>query len=239
VALNAYISNVQLLLHDPNAEFFTTATLTTFINQARQQIAIEGECIRGTSNVNTASSQEVYLYTAVSAPSAPTGISGLISVRSMSFNGLTLESRPWDYFNFYFRNIAKPANAIPKAWCPFQQGATFGSFYLSPIPNGIFAIEIDGVWLPIALVDDTTAEAIPYPWTDAVEFYAAYLALKDSQRTTDADHMFEMFEHYMERARGGVTPLVEADNFPGGLAARSALPAAAPANRAASAPQKA
>jgi len=60
------------------------------------------------------------------------------------------------------------------------------------------------VCLPITLVSDGTAEAIPYPWTDAVPYFAAYLALLSAQspaRTADADRMMQRYELFMGRAR--------------------------------------
>jgi hypothetical protein len=46
VALNAYIQQTQRLLHDPTASFYNAADLTTYINIARRQLAIEGQCVR-------------------------------------------------------------------------------------------------------------------------------------------------------------------------------------------------
>lgn len=46
MALNAYISQVQRLLHDPTAQFWSVADLTAYINEARGQIAAEGQCVR-------------------------------------------------------------------------------------------------------------------------------------------------------------------------------------------------
>jgi hypothetical protein len=50
-------------------------------------------------------------------------------------------------------------------------------------------------------VDDTTPEALPYPWTDAVPYYAAYLAFMNSRRPMEAGNMFSIFENLMKRAR--------------------------------------
>lgn len=44
--LATYISNVQLLLNDPNAQFYTTASLTNYINRARNYVAGKGQCCR-------------------------------------------------------------------------------------------------------------------------------------------------------------------------------------------------
>src|SRR5215475_11942570 len=46
MALNSYISQVQTLLHDPQAAYYSTTTLTNFINLARNRIALKGACVR-------------------------------------------------------------------------------------------------------------------------------------------------------------------------------------------------
>src|SRR5215470_4166840 len=45
MALTAYQQQTQRLLHDPNAQAYSLADITVYINIARSQIAIEGECI--------------------------------------------------------------------------------------------------------------------------------------------------------------------------------------------------
>lgn len=44
--LTQYIQSVQRLLHDPNAEAYSTTDLTFYINEARTWLALESECIR-------------------------------------------------------------------------------------------------------------------------------------------------------------------------------------------------
>ncbi len=230
--LNAYLSAVELLLHDPNNQFFSAATLTTFINSARQQVATEGECVRGVATLNTVSGQNVYQHSGIVAPTTPIGIDKLLNPRTISFPNATnagqlqLEKRPWDWFNFYFLSLSPPPPGQPRAWAPFDPGK-LGSFYLAPTPTSIIALSLDGVWLPINLVIDANAEAIPFPWTDAVPFYAAYLAFLDSQRANDANGMFTLYENYMQRARSGVTGTPVLDASPGSAASRTS-PGSAP-----------
>jgi hypothetical protein len=74
-------------------------------------------------------------------------------------------------------------------------------------------------------VNDTTAEAIPYLWTDAVPYFAAYLALLSSQtgaRTADADKMMQRYTEFVERAKRAATGDVlpwqyQGQPVPGGL----------------------
>lgn len=236
MALNSYITQVRSLLHDPNAQFYSDSTLTGFINEARQQVALEGECIRGIGTTTTVLNQQLYQNSIVVVPTVPVGIAspGLVVPRSISFNPgiinsratITLEGRGWDWFNFYWLGIAAPPAGRPAAWSPFQIGAN-GSFYIGPAPNQLTPLSIDGIWLPLALTDDSIAEAIPYPWTDAIKFYATFLAYMDSQRSSDAQEMFNEYENFMKRARGIVTPLRSFRTFPGNLSSRS-IPGQAP-----------
>jgi uncharacterized membrane-anchored protein len=82
----------------------------------------------------------------------------------------------------------------------YGQGAG-GSVFLCPIPSQVLNMDWDVFCEPIALVDDTTVEAIPYPWTDAVPYYAAYLAFTNAQRAEDAGNMFAQYEQFMRRGR--------------------------------------
>ena len=64
-------------------------------------------------------------------------------------------------------------------------------------------------WVPMALETDADPEAIPYLWTDAVPFYAAWLALLASQtgaRSGEADKMLQRYGEMMTAARRSATP---------------------------------
>ena len=62
-------------------------------------------------------------------------------------------------------------------------------------------MELDCFCVPIDLVNDSTVEAIPYPFTEAVPYYAAYLCYEYSQRSDDADKMFAKYHAKMAAAR--------------------------------------
>ena len=44
--LNSYITEVQRLLHDANANFYSTAQLTDYINSARERVVRDTGCLR-------------------------------------------------------------------------------------------------------------------------------------------------------------------------------------------------
>ena len=91
-----------------------------------------------------------------------------------------------------------------------------GSFYISPPPESVYTLYLDCTCYPIALADDTTVEAIPYLWTDAVPWYAAAYALWSSQtssRAADAERYFNSYAMFVERARKASNPSVNRWQF--------------------------
>lgn len=61
--LAQYTNDVQNLIHDTSGADFSQAQLTNFINQARQRVAIDCQCVRGfLPALNTITQQETYQY---------------------------------------------------------------------------------------------------------------------------------------------------------------------------------
>ena len=98
-------------------------------------------------------------------------------------------------------------------WAQYSEGV-LGSLYIDPIPDAIYTLNLDTVCLPVDLVDDTTPEAIPSLWNDAVPYFAAYMALLSSQRSADAEKMFGYYQTFARRARDASTPDVLKGQYP-------------------------
>lgn len=166
------------------------------------------------NSASTVTSQEKYLFSTLNTLAALTsGVSEVIGITSIatqwgagSVYKPMLRWRPWSWFQANCRVYSVSAMNFPAYWSQFGQGVN-GSFYLFPIPGQVISADIDANCLPIPLVDDTTVDAIPYPWTDAVPFYAAYLCYMNSSRKDDAAKMFSeapplgLYQVYMRRAR--------------------------------------
>ena len=221
--LTAYQTQTSRLLQNPAAPstLYATSDLTSWINSARGQLAGEGECIRVLGTVSTVIGQSGYSFSSINLGSA-TGVAGVIHVRRVSY-GLAsgqqwITPRPWEWFDYYTLLNPVPVNGPPTSWSQFGQGAqapsggssASGSFYINP-PDLVYTLYCDCVCYPSALVDDTTAEAIPYLWTDAVPYFAAYLALLSAQtnaRMADAERYFGYYQTFVERARKFSNPSV-------------------------------
>lgn len=224
--LAQYRTDTTALLQLPAAptSLYPQANIDRWINIARGQLAGEGECIRYLATISTVVGQRNYNFSALNTGTAATnGIKGAIHIRRISYNvgdgQKWLTPRPWEWFELYHLNNPVPVNNVPGTWSQFGQGSASagtgssasGSFYLDPPPNLVYTLNCDCVCYPQALVDDATIEAIPYLWTDAVPFFAAYYALLSAQtnaRQADAQRYFDMYTEFLTRARKASNPSV-------------------------------
>lgn len=163
--------------------------------------------IAAVSGINaTLTNLEVYPFSGVNPIVAVSGsgISSIYMVNSVSLIWgtfrYTLMRLSFSKYQAMARTYTAGYTYIPAVFSQFGQGVN-GSLYVYPIPNTAYQMEWDCCCLPAALATDSDPEAIPYPWTDAVPFLAAYYALSGSQRFKDADRMWGEFEKYVKRAR--------------------------------------
>lgn len=217
--LNSYLNLTQLQLQYPASaaqKLFTTADLTSFINLARSQLAGEGECIRTIGSLSLAANTRSYNFSSITLPNAPAGTQGIFNIRQTWLNvgqgQVWLHPRSFEWFTLYALNNVVPPTGAPVRWCQFGQGVT-GSLYFDLLPDQTYTVTTDTICYPEALVTDSTPEAIPYPWTDVVPFYAAWYALCAAQRFADADKMMERVHLYMQRARSMSNPDVLPQNY--------------------------
>lgn len=117
----------------------------------------------------------------------------------------TLNHMIWSEFQAYTRVYANSQVNFPAIWSSYGQGAS-GSFYLFPVPSQQMAMDIDTYCVPIDIASDQDPEAIPYPWTEAVQYWAAYLAYNNSQRKGDADRMEVYYQKELRTVRAASEP---------------------------------
>lgn len=231
--LATYLTRTNQLLQYPSASpaLYPSSDLTGWINEARGQVAGEAECIRVIGTLAAVIGQRNYNFSAINigTPSV-TGAQGVIHVRRITRNTSGgqqyLYPRSWPWFDlFYLSNGAAPVNGPPVRWSQYGQGSSgvgsitgigsgtmaSGSFYLDPPPDAAYTLTCDCVCYPIALAADTDVEAIPFLWTDAVPYFAAYLALSSSQsgqRIADAQRRLDQYTTFVQRARQFANPSV-------------------------------
>jgi hypothetical protein len=160
------------------------------------------------NSVSTVPGQEVYNFSTFNTLAALTaGVSKVCGIMSVACSqGGTykpmLTPRVWTEFQAYLRVYQNQAQNYPIFWSQYGQGIN-GSFYLFPWPSQQLQMDVDAWCIPIDLVDDTTVEVIPLPFSDAVPYFAAYLAITDAQRSDDADTMMKKCNTYLQFSRAG------------------------------------
>ena len=224
--LTAYLNQTRRLLQNPPAptSLYADADLTAWVNTARGQLAGEAECVKVPGTISTVAGQRSYNFSDINVGvPATTGVQGVINVGSLHIavaNGQRwMTPRAWPWFSLYNDNNPIPQNGIPREWAQYGQGSAgtgtgssaTGTFSIDPTPDDAYVLTANCVCYPVALVDDTTPEAIPYLWTDAVPFFAACYALWSAQnnaREADAERYFNTYTMFVERARKASNPSV-------------------------------
>ena len=68
-------------------------------------------------------------------------------------------------------------------------------------------MELDLTCVPAPLQTDNDVEPIPYPWTDAIPYWAAVLCCLQQQRREDAQAMLQLFNSDLPFCASVVCPM--------------------------------
>lgn len=211
-----YETLTQALLQAPSSPIplIPTATLDTYINQARYQVAAQGRCIRQAVTLPLAAGNRSNSFLSITG--LGDGVASIYHIRQLLFAVASgyqrVSSRPYEWFALYALNNPTPLTGPPKVWTQLGQGQT-GTIYVDPIPDMAYTCLIDVLGYPNILTNDFSPEAIPPIWTLTVPFYAAWLAFMSAQRQSDADMMMKRFEEQMALARNAANPDLIMENW--------------------------
>jgi len=198
VNLSTYITQVQRLLHDPNAQYWSTAELTDYINEARNRLCKDTRCLRQlATNITLPYGQEQYPLASIQA-SLPAALAGYTIVDVMGITiywgntRIKLAYLPWTRFDAQFRYWQTMQS---RPVCYSRQGIV--NVYVGPIPDTNYNSDWDVSLVPPALTSNNTPEPITEPWVGAVKYYAAYLAKFREQAMGEANLFKQMYEQHV------------------------------------------
>ena len=221
--LSVYETAVYNLLQAPSSPtaLIPTATIDFYINTARQQLAADAECARFPSTLTMIPAAQTYPFgNIVVNPGYAAVVGTPLAVRTAEINGQPLDIRSWEWFANYY--LGRGNSGTPVRMAQQGQGSN-GTLYFDPTPNASVAVVMDVAWSPAILVFPTDSEgAIPLMWSDAVPFYAAWLACMQLQRQADANAMLARYKELARRGRQETTPSVLPGNLPGDLGTKAA-----------------
>lgn len=163
------------------------------------------------SPINTLNiGQEVYPFSDIYLGNWP-GVDAVHAIKSASVIYSNYRySLPMYAFSVYQAQIRQYPllyQYVPTFCSQFGQGAG-GSFYAYPLPSQTYQWEFDCFCLPSNMqLDNTIPEVIPQPWTDAVPYFAAHLAMLELQNYNAAKMYEQLFDKmtlgYSGQARPG------------------------------------
>jgi hypothetical protein len=153
--------------------------------------------------------QEVYPFSGIDLSPFP-GVESIYLVRGVSIIYSNYRySLPQYSFSVYQamirQYVASQYQYVPTFCSQFGQG-TSGSLYLYPPPSQQYQLEWDCQCLPSDLTTDQDYEPLPDPWTDAVPFYAAYLAMIELQNWNSARTFEAEFEKRLQVRQRATRP---------------------------------
>jgi hypothetical protein len=213
-----YQQTTRRLLNDAGFTKFNDFDLRDWINIGRNQAAAEGEAIRQIGTFNTVSFQQAYGFSSIVVSGV--GFGSVQSVRMIGGGGNRLNPRTWEWLFDYYISPNTPSG-VPKDWAQLGQGI-YGTIYLGPTPSSVITLSLDVVLLPAALSADSDPESLPYPFTDAVPYFAAYMALLSINDIKNAENFYQLYERFMMRARVISTPSVLPEQYQGSAGAKLA-----------------
>ncbi len=219
MALAAYQAITLRLLNDPTNAVYPIGDVTAAINTGRGQIAGATHCIRYLAIRNTVIGQTAPY--PLSTFSVIDGVAQPLNAQMGLCQGHFLDQREWEWFFKYY--LGKPIRPLgfPARWA-IQTPGSLGGIIIDPVPDQIYGLDFDVAGLPVDLIDDTTTEAIPYPWTDAIPYFGAYLLYQDRQRTADAQAMLQRWGEFMSWGTRQVVSTVLPLYEPGGVGSQVA-----------------
>lgn len=229
--LAGYLSETRALLNDGAGQFFTDAALTNAINRSRRRIAYMSGCLRvippGTTTVPGQEQYPFAQWTALIQEVMPQAQS-ILACRSVAIGigGKWLQEPSgewrvaWGSWKPVWRRIVftdfqarlrvyggtfMGSISQPGWWTQYGEGP-IAKIFLAPIPTMICPMELDLTLIPQPLLTDDDPDPIPYPWQDAVSYWAAVTALLGQQRREDAAAMQELFVADMPMCASVVCP---------------------------------
>jgi hypothetical protein len=112
----------------------------------------------------------------------------------------TLNYREFILFQAYFRAWTIYFQR-PAVWTLHQQ---MQEIFIQPVPDQLYVADLDVVRLPLPLVNTTDVDLeVIYPWADAVQYWAAMLALNKNQNFQQAAYYQGLYERRIPRVVAG------------------------------------
>jgi len=152
--------------------------------------------------------QEIYNLSDIPVGHFP-GVKSIFAVRGIALiyanYRYALPCYPWSIYQAFIRQYPRQYIYVPTFCTRFRPGAQ-GSWNFYPIPSTVYPWDWDCLGLPANLEDDESEEALSEPWTDAVPYLGASLAMEELQNLNAARYYQDKYDTYVKRYSGYAQP---------------------------------
>jgi len=180
-----YLTELRDLLHDPNDDYTTETEKLRWINEGIKQRDVVTHGNRELIEKVVTASVDNYTFTDV-------GEAQVLDVVGVNviYSGirLVLEQMSFTRLNTQVRQLQPPYVSVPIAWARYGPN----TIYIAPSPSLAYTMEFDCVLYSTPLTT-ATCDPLPYPYTEPVTFYAAYLAKINEQDYDEAAEFYDAF----------------------------------------------
>lgn len=197
--LNTYVTQVQRLLHDLNAQYWPVPEIVDYVNEARGRIAQDTKCLRTlVTGVTLTAQTDSYNPQALLSTVIPTIGAQLVDVMGVTLywgtQRIKLLYLPFTRFDAFYRRY-QTYYMRPTAFT--RMGATL--IWFGPNPDQNYVTDWDVAVIPNALVTDATVEQIPVPFQEPIKYYAASLAKWKEQAQGEAQLFEQQYAAILKR----------------------------------------
>lgn len=194
--LATYLASTRRHLKDASAAYWTDTNLAAYINEGTKKVAVDAGHLRYVITSQVVANQRDYPITfptplpTVAGSVGFAAIIGFYDIWVIATGGpvgtrMRLRNPSWQEIQA-FTNQWTSAIGIPEAWA--KLGAA--QISLGPTPALNYFLEFGCKLIPAPLVATTDADPSPYPFTEPVPYYAAYLAKIEQQEYNEAKNFY-------------------------------------------------
>lgn len=200
-SLADFRTDLRYLLHDLSDSIWSLAIKDSFLNKALQRRDLDTGANRTLITLALVAGTDTYSFTTLGNTSVydVVGIdlvyvSTRIVLDQRSYTELTAQKRPWTTYQ-----------GLPEAWCRYGPA----SVIFGPTPGSAYTTHWDCCVFSPPLIAVSDTDPLPYPWTQPVPYYAAYLAKMNEGQFDEAADFFRQYREQIDtamNARVGMLP---------------------------------
>ena len=201
---STYITAARRLVHYPNSSYWTNASvMNAFCDEAIKWRDRVTAAVRTLTSFTLTAGTDTYTFATLS-PS--TNIFDIVNI-NLIYNGtrIVLDQMPFTRLNATIRIWSPSFRDRVYAWARYGSNqVVFG-----PAPSLAYSVELDTCTFHSDIAAADTDDGVPYPYTESVPYYIAYLAKLNERQYDEADSFLDMAQERavnVTSARVGMVP---------------------------------